>query len=53
VHLPSLDKLKIIVEKDGIEGLIDKYSCYDFLVGTTESIEYFQEIYNKFKEEKL
>lgn len=51
-YLPSIKKLKNDVEKKGANEVIQRYSCYEYLVGSTEAIDYLNEIYIKFKEDK-
>lgn len=49
IHLPSYNILKEDVEKNGIELIIKKYSCYDFLIGSNESLEFLRVKYDDFK----
>lgn len=49
VHLPSIEQLKEDVNKNGIEKIIKRYSCYDFLIGSNESLDFLREKYNEFK----
>lgn len=49
IHLPSLEVLKEDVNKNGIEKVIRRYSCYEFLIGSTESLEFLREKYDEFK----
>ena len=49
IHLPSLEQLMEDVNKNGIEKVIRRYSCYEFLIGSTESLEFLREKYDEFK----
>ena len=49
IHLPSLEVLKEDVNKNGIEKVIKRYSCYEFLIGSSESLEFLREKYDEFK----
>lgn len=49
IHLPSLEQLMEDVNKNGIEKVIKRYSCYEFLIGSTESLEFLREKYDEFK----
>lgn len=49
IHLPSLEELKEDVNKNGIGKVIKRYSRYEFLIGSTESLEFLLEKYDEFK----
>lgn len=49
IHLPSLEQLTEDVENLGIEKVIKRYSCYEFLIGSVESLEFLREKYDEFK----
>ena len=49
IHLPSFEQLKEDVENLGIEKAIKRYSCYEFLIGSVESLEFLKEKYDEIK----
>lgn len=49
VHLPTIVELKKQFKKLGLECFIKHYSCYDFLVGETDSMKYMEEKYEEYK----
>lgn len=52
VHLPSIERLIDEYERNGLQKLIDHYSCYEFLIGDHESIVFLEEKYEEYKKLK-
>lgn len=49
LHLPSVEQLKKHVEEWGLFETVKRYSSYEFLIGTTESLEYLECIIKEYK----
>ena len=49
IHLPSFEDLMEDVENLGIEKVIKRYSCYEFLIGSNESLEFLLKKFDEFK----
>lgn len=53
INVPEISVLKTILKDDGLKKLVNRFSCYDYLIGSSESIEFLREKYNEYKELKL
>lgn len=49
LHLPSIERLKEDVDKYGVEKVIKRYSSYEFLIGSTESLDFLLELIDDYK----
>lgn len=53
VNVPSVSELKDFLKDNSLEKLIHRFSCYDFLIGSSESLKFLKEKYDEYKEQKL
>lgn len=53
INVPPVADLEKIISESGLKGLVNRFSCYDFLIGSQESINFLRDKYNEYKNEKL
>lgn len=52
-NIPSVPELENYLKKRGLKKLIRRFSCYEYLIGDTESLDFLREKYNEYKEQKI
>lgn len=53
MNVPSVHCLNDYLIKHGLHKLISRFSCYEHLIGSSESIDFLREKYKEYKELKL
>lgn len=53
VNVPLVSELKDFLKENSLEKLVNRFSCYDFLIGSSESLKFLKEKYEEYKEQKM
>jgi hypothetical protein len=52
VNVPSVEVLKEYLEEYSLKELINRFSCYEYLIGDEEAINFLRVKYKEYKKEK-